>query len=75
MKTAKTKPNPDRMGKTALVVRRIISNKGLVAYTEVDIKSGPLSTLLQEIFEGVEGLTLNKTPPMVARLHPQMWES
>jgi hypothetical protein len=54
-----------RFNKTALVVRRIISTKGIVASIEVDIKSSLLNDVLLDINEDVEGLSLNKTPPMV----------
>lgn len=64
VRTAKATVKPDRFGKTALVVRRIISRQGMLAATEVDIKSVPLKEVLLEIFNGVEGLSLNKTPPM-----------
>ncbi|KAF7954840.1 uncharacterized protein EAE97_000099 [Botrytis byssoidea] len=36
----------------------------MLAETEVDIKSVLLKEVLLEIFDGVEGLSLNKTPPM-----------
>ncbi|MCJ1376077.1 hypothetical protein MMC20_007315 [Loxospora ochrophaea] len=68
VKTAKSSLNQakyDRFNKTVLVVRRIISKQGMVAGTEVDVKSTQLRDVLLEIFEGVEGLQLNKTPPMV----------
>ncbi|KAH8724359.1 P-loop containing nucleoside triphosphate hydrolase protein [Phaeosphaeriaceae sp. PMI808] len=63
VKTAKTAPKPDRFGKTALVVRRIISQKGMVSHTEIDIKSPHLEGILKEIYDGVPGLKLNKSPP------------
>jgi hypothetical protein len=66
VKTAKTTPRPDRFGKTALVVRRVISSKGMVADTEVDIKSPHLDRLLNEIFEDVPNLKLNESPPIVS---------
>ena len=71
VKTAKSSLNQakyDRFNKTVLVVRRIISKQGMVAGTEVDVKSTQLRDVLLEIFEGVEGLQLNKTPPMVCQL-------
>jgi hypothetical protein len=58
------KPN-EKFNKTVLFVRRIISNKGMVAGVEVDIKSPALKAILDEIFAGVDGLRLNKTPPVV----------
>ncbi len=65
VKTAKVTVKPDRFGKTALVVRRIISKQGMLAKTEVDIKSNLLKDLFLDIFAGVDGLELNKTPPVV----------
>jgi len=55
----------EKFNKTVLFIRRIISNKGIVASVEVDIKSEALKVILDEIFEGVDGLRLNKTPPVV----------
>lgn len=66
VKTAKLTPKPDRFGKTALVVRRIISAKGMVAGTEIDIKSPHLDRLFKEIFKGVPDLKLNESPPIVS---------
>ena len=68
VKTAKATVKPDRFGKTALVVRRIISKQGMLAKTEVDIKSNLLKDLFLDIFTGVDGLELNKTPPVVGRI-------
>jgi hypothetical protein len=68
VKTAKSSLSQakyDRMSKTAIVVRRIISKQGMVASIELDIRSAPLKDVLLEIFKGVEGLQLNKSPPMV----------
>lgn len=65
VKTTKAAPKPDRHGKTALVVRRIISKQGMLAGTEIDIKSKLLGKLFLEIFADVEDLELNKTPPVV----------
>ncbi|RAK95687.1 ATP-binding protein [Aspergillus ibericus CBS 121593] len=64
VKTAKVKPKPDRFSKTALVVRRVISRQGMVSHTEVDIRSPLLQELFRELFKGVEGLELNKSPPV-----------
>ncbi|CAG8959829.1 hypothetical protein HYFRA_00001737 [Hymenoscyphus fraxineus] len=61
--TARARTKPDRSGNTALIVRRIISKQGMVADTEIDVKSSVLKDALLEIFEGVEGLGLNKSPP------------
>jgi hypothetical protein len=68
VKTAKPKANGDRFRKYTLVVRRVISSKGLLAKVEVDIKSVKLADLLLEIFKGVEGLDLTKNPPQVPRI-------
>ncbi|PWY68964.1 AAA family ATPase [Aspergillus sclerotioniger CBS 115572] len=64
VKTAKAKPKPDRFSKTALVVRRIISRQGMVSHTEIDIRSPLLQDLFRDLFKGVDGLELNKTPPI-----------
>ena len=63
--TTKAKPKPDRHGKTALVVRRIISKQGMLASIEIDIRSKLLGDLMTDIFADVEGFELNKTPPVV----------
>lgn len=39
----------------------------MLASTEVDIRSIWLKDILLEIFDGVEGLSLNKTPPTVRK--------
>ena len=65
VKTAKAAVRPERFGKTALVVRRIISKQGLPAGTEIDIRSPHLKQIFLEIFADIDGLELNKTPPMV----------
>ncbi|ESZ91435.1 AAA family ATPase [Sclerotinia borealis F-4128] len=41
----------------------IDEDSGMLASTEVDIKSIWLRDILLDIFDGVEGLSLNKTPP------------
>lgn len=68
VRTAKLTPKPDRFGKTALVVRRLISSKGMVAGTEIDIKSPHLERLFKKIFRGVPDLKLNESPPIVSDL-------
>ena len=65
VRSAKANPKPDRHGKTALVVRRIISKQGMLARTEIDIKSKLLGDLFLDIFADVEDLELHKTPPVV----------
>lgn len=67
VKTAKTRSKPDRFGKTALVVRRIISSKGAAVDTEVDIKSSHLEDILKKFFAGVPGTKLSKVPPIASR--------
>lgn len=64
-KTSKEKNHTKSFNKYALVVRRIISSKGLLAGVEVDIRSTYLSQALLEIFDGVPGLKLTATPPSV----------
>jgi hypothetical protein len=49
-----------------MVVRRIISVKGLVADTEIDIKSPHLERLLKAMFEAIPDLKLNESPPIVS---------
>jgi hypothetical protein len=49
-----------------LKVRRIICDKGFPSGTEIDIKSELLRNALSDIFEDVEGLQLNETPPVVS---------
>ncbi|GKZ86753.1 hypothetical protein AnigIFM56816_002352 [Aspergillus niger] len=66
VKTAKVKAKPDRFSKTAMVVRRVISKQGMVSHVEIDIRSPPLQALFRDIFEDVEGLELNKSPPMAS---------
>ncbi|KAF2455506.1 hypothetical protein BDY21DRAFT_66848 [Lineolata rhizophorae] len=71
VKTAKSlnKAKQNRFNKTTLVVRRIITSKGMVGGIEVDIKSPGLKEVMANIYEGVEGLHLNKTPPMANPNH------
>ncbi|OJI82824.1 hypothetical protein ASPTUDRAFT_149218 [Aspergillus tubingensis CBS 134.48] len=64
VKTAKVKAKPDRFSKTAMVVRRVISKQGMVSHVEIDIRSPLLQDLFRDLFKNVEGLDLNKTPPM-----------
>lgn len=67
VKTAKSAKS-NRFRKTALVVRRIISSKGMVAGIIVDIKSDYLKEIFLEIFKDVEDLDLNREPPGVSFL-------
>ncbi|KAL2794820.1 P-loop containing nucleoside triphosphate hydrolase protein [Aspergillus keveii] len=64
VKTAKAHSKPDRFSKTALVVRRVISQKGMVSHTEIDIRSPLLQEVFQGLYKGVDGLELNKSPPV-----------
>lgn len=48
-----------------MVVRRVISKQGMVSHVEIDIRSPPLQALFRDLFSDVEGLDLNKSPPMV----------
>ncbi|KAL8718385.1 MAG: hypothetical protein Q9225_004477 [Loekoesia sp. 1 TL-2023] len=63
VKTAKSKSTQERFKTTILVVRRIISRQGMVARTEIDIKSTLLRDILLDINKDVEGLELHKSPP------------
>ncbi|KAL8709241.1 MAG: hypothetical protein Q9220_005984 [cf. Caloplaca sp. 1 TL-2023] len=67
VKTAKaglSKANQERFNKTILVVRRVISKQGMVARTEVDVKSTLLRDILLDIHKDVDGLELHKSPPV-----------
>ncbi|PYH94743.1 AAA family ATPase [Aspergillus ellipticus CBS 707.79] len=66
VKTAKLKAKADRFSKTAMVVRRVISKQGMVSHVEIDIRSPLLQDLFRDLFKGVEGLELNKSPPMAS---------
>lgn len=66
-KTSKNRDHTSSFDKYALVVRRIISSKGLLAGIEVDIRSTHLSQALLDIFDGVPGLKLTASPPTVSR--------
>ncbi|KAF2132112.1 P-loop containing nucleoside triphosphate hydrolase protein [Dothidotthia symphoricarpi CBS 119687] len=57
---------PGQISHVVLKVRRIICDKGFPTGTEIDVKSTLLKDALSEIFEGVEGLTLNESPPVVS---------
>lgn len=43
-----------------------VSAKGMIADTEIDIKSPHLDRLLKEIYKGVSDLKLNESPPIVS---------
>ncbi|KAL8833085.1 MAG: hypothetical protein Q9170_004518 [Blastenia crenularia] len=66
IKTAKaglSKSTQDRFNKTIIIIRRIISKQGMVARTELDVKSTLLRDILLDINKDVKGLELHKTPP------------
>jgi hypothetical protein len=56
----------DQASHVVLKVRRIICDEGYPSGTEIDIKSELLRDALADIFDGVEGLQLNETPPVVS---------
>ncbi|KAL9608519.1 MAG: hypothetical protein Q9167_006658 [Letrouitia subvulpina] len=66
VKTAKATSKPDRHGKTALVVRRVINEQGILTTTEIDIKSSHLQDIFSDIFADVPDLELSKTPPIAS---------
>ncbi|KAJ5168141.1 uncharacterized protein N7482_003735 [Penicillium canariense] len=47
-----------------MVVRRVITKQGMISHTEIDLRSPHLQSAFREIFQGVEGLELNKMPPV-----------
>ncbi|KAJ5970418.1 AAA family ATPase [Penicillium vulpinum] len=47
-----------------MVVRRVITKQGMVSHTEIDIRSPLLQNLFRDLFKGIEGLELNKSPPI-----------
>jgi hypothetical protein len=57
---------PGQVSHVVLKVRRIICDKGFPTGTEIDIKSSLLKDALADIFEGIEGLQLNETPPIIS---------
>jgi hypothetical protein len=57
---------PGQISHVVLKVRRIICDKGFPTGTEIDIKSTVLKEALADIFEGIEGLQLNETPPVIS---------
>ncbi|KAH0436386.1 AAA family ATPase [Colletotrichum camelliae] len=54
VKTAKVRTEETKFRKYSIVVRRIISSKGLVAEERVDIKSPKLADLLRELLKGLQ---------------------
>ncbi|KAK2013703.1 P-loop containing nucleoside triphosphate hydrolase protein [Colletotrichum eremochloae] len=68
VKTAKVRT--EKFSKYSIVVRRVISSKGLVAYERVDIKSPKLAELVRGLLEGLGNLELSKSPP---ELSPQQF--
>ncbi|RXW14743.1 hypothetical protein EST38_g11107, partial [Candolleomyces aberdarensis] len=49
--------------KPVLVVRRKIDNRGRHEATEVDIRSAKLCGILQELYDGINGLEITRSPP------------
>ncbi|KAH7078251.1 P-loop containing nucleoside triphosphate hydrolase protein [Paraphoma chrysanthemicola] len=67
--TPKSNVEPEKPGQQShvvLKVRRIICDKGYPSGTEIDIKSEHLKDALTNIFEGIEGLQLNESPPIIS---------
>ncbi|KAI0062759.1 P-loop containing nucleoside triphosphate hydrolase protein [Artomyces pyxidatus] len=62
-KTAKPKTTGSKNRKLALVVRRLIDERGRYTGTEIDIKSSALCDVLVQINEGVESLDLSRREP------------
>ncbi|EJD45515.1 P-loop containing nucleoside triphosphate hydrolase protein [Auricularia subglabra TFB-10046 SS5] len=58
----------DKLSKYALVVRRIIDDRGRYEATAIDIKSPPLRDVLREINENVRGVDLSGTSPQMTEL-------
>jgi hypothetical protein len=65
LKTTDEGEKPGQVSHVVLKVRRIICDKGFPVGTEVDIKSSRLKNALAKIFEGLEGLQLNESPPII----------
>jgi hypothetical protein len=66
--TPKSTNEGEKLGQASRVVlkvRRIICDKGFPVGTEIDIKSSRLKQAFTKIFEGVEGLQLNESPPII----------
>ncbi|KAH7406173.1 P-loop containing nucleoside triphosphate hydrolase protein [Phaeosphaeria sp. MPI-PUGE-AT-0046c] len=57
---------PGQVSHVVLKVRRIICDKGFPTGTEIDIRSSLLKDALADIFDGIEGLQLNETPPVIS---------
>jgi hypothetical protein len=57
---------PGQTSHVVLKVRRLICDKGFPTGIEIDIKSTLLKDALADIFEGIEGLQLNETPPIIS---------
>ncbi|KAI1438506.1 P-loop containing nucleoside triphosphate hydrolase protein [Xylaria sp. CBS 124048] len=65
-RTTKPQLHAERFSKYTLVIRRLLSVKGIVRDTEVDIKSAKLANVLLDILQNVEGLQLRKSPPLIS---------
>jgi hypothetical protein len=56
---------PGQVSHVVFKVRRLICERGFPTGTEIDIKSSLFRDALAEIFEGIEGLQLNESPPII----------
>jgi hypothetical protein len=65
-KTTVEVEKPGQLSHVVLKVRRIICDKGFPTGTEIDIRSTLLKDALSEIYEGIEGMQLNETPPVIS---------
>ncbi|EQB58541.1 AAA family ATPase [Colletotrichum gloeosporioides Cg-14] len=63
MKTAKIHSDDFKLRKYSIVVRRVISRKGTVTDTRVDVKGHKLAELLKDVLRDLGQLELSKTPP------------
>lgn len=65
--TPKSPEEHEKPGETShvvLKVRHIICDKGFPTGIKIDIKLTLLRDILNEIFEDIEGLKLNESPPI-----------
>ncbi|KAH9889148.1 P-loop containing nucleoside triphosphate hydrolase protein [Xylariomycetidae sp. FL2044] len=62
VKTSNTGPQ-DRFSKYAIVLRRIINEKGQLAEEKVDIRSPKLAEFLKTVFTDVSNMGINQKPP------------
>lgn len=66
VKTAQVPKLPSKLRKYALIIKRNISSKGMVASIRVEINSQSLSRVLQDVFPDAESLGLDKEKAVVA---------